>query len=94
MTGVDVLDGPGGQLALAGSTGAGTHVAAVLEAWAQTIASPSTRRAYHAAVTVLLAEHGQITAASLAAWRDELTARGLARTTIRQRVAAARAFAG
>lgn len=93
MSAIEVVDDPDGHLALASPTGPDSHIAAVVDAWARTIASPSTRRAYHAAVTGLLAEYGQITAATLGAWRDELAARGLARTTIRQRVAAARAFA-
>ena len=70
-----------------------SHAVAAVEGWAETIASPSTRRAYRAAVLALLDAHGEITPATLAAWRDEQAARKLGRATIRQRIAAVRAFA-
>jgi integrase/recombinase XerC len=69
-----------------------THAVAAVEGWAQTLASLSTRRAYRAAVRALLREHGEITPATVADRRDEQTARGLGRATIRQRIAAVRAF--
>lgn len=71
-----------------------SHVIAAVEGWAQTIASPSTRRSYRAAVLALLRAHGEITPETVAAWRDEMAARGLERATIRQRIAGVRAFAG
>jgi site-specific recombinase XerC len=64
-----------------------------VDGWAQTIASPSTRRSYRAAVLGLLRECGEITPATVAAWRDGMVARGLRHATIRQRIAAVRAFA-
>jgi integrase len=70
-----------------------THAVAAVEGWAQTLASPATRRNYRAAVLDLLAAHGEITPATVAAWRDEQAGRGLGRATIRQRIAAVRAFA-
>ena len=73
--------------------GPSSHAVAAVEGWAQTIASPSTRRSYRAAVRSLLDAHGEITPATVAAWRDEMAARGLGRATIRQRIAAVRAFA-
>jgi len=70
-----------------------SHAVAAVEGWAQTIASPSTRRSYRAAVRAPLREHGEITPKSVAAWRDEMAEKGLERATIRQRIAAVRAFA-
>jgi hypothetical protein len=70
-----------------------SHVVAAVEGWAQTLAAASTRRSYRAAVLALLAEHGAITAETVAAWRDAQVARGLALATVRQRIAAVRAFA-
>ena len=70
-----------------------SHAVAAVEGWAQTLAAASTRRSYRAAVLALLAEHGAITAETVAAWRDAQVARGLARATVRQRIAAVRAFA-
>ena len=70
-----------------------SHAVAAVEGWAQTIASSSTRRSYRAAVLALLREHSAITPESVAAWRDEMAARRLKRATIRQRIAAVRAFA-
>lgn len=76
-------------------TAAARQAAAItaVESWSLTLASPATRKAYRHAVLRLLAAHGEITPASLAAWRDEQAAAGLSRATIRQRLAAVRAFA-
>jgi len=41
----------------------------------------------------LLGAHGQVTARTVAAWRDEQLAAGLSHATVRQRMAAVRAFA-
>ena len=41
----------------------------------------------------MLREHGEITPETVAAWRDEMAGRQLERATIRQRIAAVRAFA-
>ncbi|MBA2717453.1 MAG: tyrosine-type recombinase/integrase [Propionibacteriales bacterium] len=69
----------------------GAAVAAV-ESWAVTLASPSTRRAYRHAVLTLVREHGEITPATVASWRDRQVGAGLSLATIRQRMAAVRAF--
>jgi hypothetical protein len=50
---------------------------AAVEGWALTLASPSTRRSYRAAVRALLRDHGEITPESVAAWRDGMAARRL-----------------
>ena len=76
-------------------TAAARQAAAItaVESWSLTLASPATRKAYRHAVLRLLSAHGEITPTTLAAWRDEQTAAGLSRATIRQRLAAVRAFA-
>ena len=65
-------------------------------------ASPNTRRAYATAYRAfagfLRARYGEasketVTIASVAAWRDELTARGLAPSSVTQRVSAVRRLA-
>lgn len=77
---------------LVDAAGPPTRAAAAVEGWARTLASTSTRRAYRAAVTALLAEHGEITPGSVAAWRDAKAMRGLRRATVRQRLAGVRAL--
>lgn len=75
----------GGQLAVVDVvdvSGPPTHAVAAVDGWAQTIASSSTRRSYRAAVLAVLREYGEITPATVAAWRDGMAARGLGRATI------------
>ena len=68
-------------------------IAAAVATWSITLASPATRRAYAHAVGLLLSRYGEITPMTLAAWRDDQAVAGLSRATIRQRLAAVRAFA-
>lgn len=57
---------------------------AAIDAWAGSLASPHTRRAYRRAIERLITDYGEVSAATLAGLRDDMADQGARPATIRQ----------
>lgn len=72
------------QLQLHPDTDEHRALVAAVDAWAGSLASPNTRRAYRRAIERLIAEYGEVSASSLAELRDDMADQGARPATIRQ----------
>ncbi|CAB4892527.1 unannotated protein [freshwater metagenome] len=78
----DVDDGV--QLQLHPGEGEHQALVAAIDAWAMSLASPHTRRAYRRAIERLIDRYGEVSAVSLAEFRDDLADEGARAGTVRQ----------
>lgn len=72
------------QLQLRPEGGEHQALVAAVDAWAGSLASPHTRRAYRRAIERMIDQYGEVNAASLAQLRDDMADQGARPSTIRQ----------
>lgn len=83
-TAAELVDADGVQLQLRPGAGEEHALAATIDAWATSLGSPHTRRAYRRAIERLIDEYGEVNAGTLAQMRDDMADQGARPSTVRQ----------